>query len=379
MVLQKPAYAFMKNKINKELRNIYRTEEQTPVPAAVKTGPDEFQYELRRRLLFGLAIFALTITVVTITARLIVKNFIIPPDQPVVENKRSFLSAYELPREEQWALDYRMVVSQAEADAKPGAEEFSTKWLKNTAFHVIMGQQAVRSGNLEEAEYHLGQAHRAFPEMTGIQRDLGTVYLKQNKFSQAKVFLQQAQEQEPSPEILSNLGVAYMGLEQYDLAESAFRQVLQSQPDTPACYKNMAFLYQKTGRTNDAVAAFEKYFELYPKDTDLLESYADYLAQSQRDREALCFLETLKEADPMTVQLLIARAAARSKDAERAVRALREAAKFLTPRRMLTELNNDAFTPVLRDKVLEDLVYQLELAAVVLSTNSAENLPGLSQ
>ncbi|MCU0857674.1 MAG: tetratricopeptide repeat protein [Pontiellaceae bacterium] len=370
----------MKKKINRDLRNIYRTDEaETPAQAALNSDFEEIKRELRRELIFNASVGLLTFSVVVILAVLFVKNFVIQPGAGVsVPHKNAYLSAYELPEKEQWALDYRQIVAQAEAAAGSGPRDFSSKWVKNTAYHVIMGQQAIRANNLPAAQYHLEQANLTFPEMTGVQRDLGTVYLKQQKFKQAKEFLQQAQNQAPSAETLNNLGIAQMGLEEYDLAETSFRQVLQSRPDAAGCYKNLAYLYQKTGRTNEAAAAYESYFSLYPQDPPLLESYTAYLAGIKRDKEAVRFLEQLKGGDPLTVQLLLAKAAARDNDAERAVRALREASRFLTPRQMLTELHKDDFKKISQNESLNELVYQLELAAVVLSTNRIEAAPALS-
>lgn len=357
-------------KINKELRNIYRSEEKVPEPSAPNRSFEMIEREMRRRLIFNVSVGVLLFATVVTLVHLFVKNFVIPPEPKAVElPPATYLYTYGLPEQEQWALDYRQVVSQAEYNEAPGPKEFSSKWLKNTAYHLIMGGQALRGDDLAAARYHLEKAHRAFPEMTGVQRDLGTIYLKQHAFGKAKELLQQVQDKNPSAELLNNLGVAHLGLEEYDLAEAVLEKAVQLRPDAAGCYKNLSILYQKTDRTNEAVTAFETYFSLHPHDTPFLETYGAYLAEAGKDREAVRFLEQLKGADPLAVQLLIAKAAARDNDAERTVSALKAASQHLTPRQMIAKLHDDAFEKISRDKSMEELTYQLELAAVVSSTN----------
>jgi tetratricopeptide (TPR) repeat protein len=164
-------------------------------------------------------------------------------------------------------------------------------------------------------------------------------------------------------------------LQEYDRAEALFKQALQLRPDLAGCYRNLALLYQQTGRTNEAAAAFEHYFLLHPADTPLLKKYAEYLTGAGRRRDVIAFLERTKGTDPLTTGLLLARAAAQDNDGERALRALREVSKFLTPRQMIAEMHDAAFEPIARTEPFETLMYQLELAAVSLSTNLIDSAP----
>ena len=300
----------------------------------------------------------------------IVKGFLPAPEQTVpAKTKLSRFATYTLPYDEQWALEYRQAASQADLGESTGSKAFSTKWVKNAAYHTIMGVQALQANDLTAAQGHFEVAARTFPAMTGIQRLLGEVYLKRQYFEKAVTSLQKALEEDPSVDVLNNLGVAYMGVEDYVRAETLLRQAIQQQPELTGCYKNLALLYQKTARTNEAVASFEKYFSLNPQDTVLIQSYVAYLIEVGCGRAAIDFLEQLKGADPLTIHLLLAKTAAQQEDAELAVRALREASRFTTPRHAIAEMHDPAFDKIARAEPFEALLHRLELAAVSLSTN----------
>jgi tetratricopeptide (TPR) repeat protein len=360
-----------------DLQDIYHADGQTPEePAPARTMPELLEQEVRRHRLFILIVSLSSLALFGILIFALLAHYGFAPVEPVSEKEEIYyVPSHTLPADEQWALEYRQVAPQADSSEPPGRKTLSTKWLINTAYHIIMGEQALRQNSLEASQHHLEKALEAFPELTGIQRDLGRVYLKQQSFDQAARILQQAQEQESSVELLNNLGAAYLGLQEYGRAETLFRQALQIRPDLAGCYRNLALLYQKTGITNQAVAAFEQYFALNPEDLPLLETYTAYLTGAGRSREAIRFLDRLEGADPLAVQLLLAKSAARDNDTERAVLALREAASFLSPRQMIAEMHDAAFEPIARTEPFETLTYQLELASVSLSTNLTEFAP----
>lgn len=347
-----------------------------PEPAAAQRNFEIIEREIRRQRIFNLIAGLLVFILASALTTTFVVNYLSGSKKTVPTGKKiSYVASRALSADEQWVQEYQQIAFKATGNEPSGPKPLSTVWVINAAYHIIMGEQALRLNDLAVAQYHLEKAHEIFPDMTGIQRDLGTVYLKQQSFTQAAPLLQQAQEQHPSIEVLNNLGVACMELSEYDRAEALFRQALQLQPDLASCYRNLAFLYQKTGRTDEAVVAFEKYFLLNPEDSALLEKYMNYLTEADRVLHATDFLERLKGADPLAVDLLLAKAAARDNDAECAVRALRKAARFLTPRQTIAEMHDDAFKPISRTEPFETLIYQLELAAVSLSTNLVETMP----
>lgn len=266
-------------------------------------------------------------------------------------------------------MEYRQVALQADSSEPAGPKSRSSKWIKNAAYHIIMGEQALRQDDAAAAQNHFEAALATFPGITGVHSRLGAAYLKRQYFQKAADQLELALKEDSSAEVLNNLGAACAGIEDYARAETFLRRALELKPDLAGCIRNLALLYQKTGRTDEAAAAFERYFSLNPQDTGLLESYIIFLTEAGRAPEAAAFLERIQGADPLAVRLLLARVAAQIADPDRTVRALREAARFLTPRQMIAEMHDSAFSPVAQTEPFETLMYQLEMAAVSLATN----------
>jgi len=360
------------NSQDTDIRDIYRSEDSAPESAPSREMQDLIESEIRRRRIFNTVATLLTLTLTVFLMLSFVKEQLPAASDktaPVAE-KHPYFAAYTLPAEEQWALEYRQVAQQAGGSEPPGSKPLSTKWVKNTAYHLIMGEQALRMNELPAAQTHLEAAIDAFPSITGVRHYLGEVYLKRQYFEKAVEQLKKAQEEEPSIEVLNNLGVAYIGIEEYGQAEALLKQVVRQKPDLAGCYKNLAFLYQKAGRTNDAVLSFEKYFSLVPKDVPLIQNYVAYLTAAGRTPDAIAFLERIESSsDPLAVNLLLARTAAQHADTGRAVHALRDAARFLSPRQTIAEMHDATFDKIAHTEPFEALLYQLELAEVSLSTN----------
>jgi tetratricopeptide (TPR) repeat protein len=357
-----------------DLQDIYGSKEPGKGPEQSWKVQELVEQELRKRFAFNLFIGVLAVALTVFLLLAIAKEFIAPPPEKVpVSTKPARQAAYTLPPDEQWALEYRQS-AQAENSGPPGAKKLSTKWVKNAGYHIIMGEQALRMKDMAAAQSHLATVLEMFPEAAGIHHGLGQAYLSQKQFEPAIKQLQQALEESPSTDALNNLGVAYIGTENYTQAESFLKRALQQQPDLAGCHKNLALLYQQTGRTNEAVASYEKYFSLNPMDAGLILHFATYLADAGRSRDAINFLSKIEGGSPVSVSLLLAKAAAQEKDAELAVRALRNAAQSITPRQTLAEMHNEAFGKIAGTEPFEALLRQLELAVVTHSTNLNSNV-----
>ncbi|MCC7300290.1 MAG: tetratricopeptide repeat protein [Verrucomicrobia bacterium] len=361
-----------------DIQDIYRAEDfKSEESEFSRTFSEQIAQQIRKQqrvnLFAGLAFFILTGALLVA----LINNYIdIPEESGSVITKAPYTPAYSLPADEQWVIEYQQAAAQVDGSEPPGSKKFSTQWLKNAAYHSVMGEQALRQNDLIPAQRHFEKALEIFPEMTGIQGKLGVVYLKQQNFEEAVRFLLQVREENPSTELLNNLGVAYTGLRKYDQAEAFFRQALQLQPDSAGCHRNLALMYQKAGRTGEAVAEFEKYFSINPQDTQLLETYVAYLTAAGRIQDAIGFLTQIKGADPLAVCLMLAKAAAQNHDENLAVSSLREASGFLTPRQTIAEMHNPVFDSIARTGSFEELLHQQELAAVSHSTSLSTNRIG---
>lgn len=353
-----------------DFQDIYHTEDRAAEPLPAATLSETIRTEISRRRIFTVCVILLTLILAAVILPLLVRELLPGSYETVpLKVKKAPLPVHHLPEAEQWVMEYRQVALQADSSEPAGPKPLSSKWIKNTAYHIIMGEQALRQGEPAAAQSHLETVVSTFPAITGIRSRLGAAYLSRQYFQKADEQLQLALKEDRSAEVLNNLGAARMGLEDYSQAEILFRQALELNPDLSGCRKNLAVLYQKTGRIDEAVTAFEHYFSLHPRDTGLLENYIIFLTGAGRANQAADFLDRIQGADPLAVRLLLARTAAQAEDTERAVQALRDAAAFLTPRQVIAEMNDAAFSRIAKTEPFQTLMYQLELAAVSHSTD----------
>lgn len=82
-----------------------------------------------------------------------------------------------------------------------------------------------------------------FPQDAEIYYNLGIVYEKLKKFTEAKECYQKAVEISPQEDFYYNLGDVLVDLKEWDEAISAFRKVLETDPEDGNCYFNLGVCY----------------------------------------------------------------------------------------------------------------------------------------
>lgn len=364
----------MKNP-NSNLQDIYQASPAPPEEGGASQSIQEsIARDIRRHQIFSGLVGLLALGLIILLINLLIQAYLPEKSAEAPPLKRpAYTAMYTLPADELWAVEYRPAAEQQDSTEPTGPKPLSSKWVKNVGYHCIMGDQAFRQGNWEAAQVHFERALDIFPELSGVHRALGATYLKRRLFQPAVNQLQLGLKENPSVDVLNNLGAAYIGTGQYDLAEPLLKQVLEQSPDTTECYRNLALLYQNAGRTNDAVGAFETYLTQVPQKTDVLESYTKYQMQAGHLEEAIGFLERIKGADPVAVQMLLAKTAARNNDTERAVRALSKASAYMSPRQMIAIMHDDVFEGIVGTDPFKELLYKLKLATVSYSPTSEPN------
>jgi len=367
------------NPTEKDLRDIYQTDEPLQERAPEGGLQEMIDRSMRRQRIINGSAVGLSLLIAAVLTVALVKQLRFAGSPDPLTTRSPYFELYSLPEEEQWALEYRQIALHADRGELPGAKPLSTKWVKNAAYHIIMGEQALRLDHLSAARYHLEKARETFPDLSGIQRILGAVCLKQLDFESADELLRAALREEESVDVLANLGAALIGLKEYAQAEDLLKTALKRQPNLIGCYKNLALLYEQTGRSAEAEKAFETYLELNPLDTKLLEHYVAWMISKTKTAEAVVFLERLEGADPAASYLLLAEALARGGDADGSVRALQQASRFLTPRQTIIEMRREGFRTIARSGPFEAFLYRMELAAVSLAPGVEETENGLKK
>jgi Tfp pilus assembly protein PilF len=362
------------NKIQKNVRNIYRAPEEREVDYGPPSGQHpEIEEDIRRHRLMSIVSGVIAVTIVVVITLLIAQQIRdearIPPPPPAAPvGQEEYVPYNSLPMDELWVMNYSLVADQARLDDDSDFS-FSTKWIKNAAYNVILGQQALAFGNPGKAVYHFEQALDVLPELKDVHEPLGFAYLKWNKPLKAAEHLKLALQEKDDFMIRSDLGVALMQSGNLDQAEESLQIALQQNPDHPGVYKNLALLYREREEPEKAFRFFSDYFSQNDDDLSAAAIFANYLVEQDRHQQAVAFLEQYSEQiseQALPLHLLLAKIHSKQTNTTAAVAALEKITRYISPNLALTELNQEAFDPIRSEEEFEKLVHQFEMAAIAL-------------
>jgi tetratricopeptide (TPR) repeat protein len=356
-----------------EIRDIYQSTstdfEKDFTPQVAQEMLASRQRDLRRSRLVSLCAGALVIVLSVALVAVVLRNFLseLNPAVKVRQEEKPFIPSHTLPADALWVMDYQTVEDKG-PDEEPGQKPLSTKWVKKAAFHIIMGQQALALSEPKAALEHFQKVVDIYPDIKGLHRSVGMLYLQQDNFALAAEYLEKALVEEESFDVTSNLGTAYIGTEEYEKAEKNLKRALELQPESPVCHKNLAVLYRTMKRDNDAVFHFEKYLDLRPNDLDTMQTYALYLTKLGRWKEAADFLTELTRevTDVAPVYFLLAQVQVQNGQPDKAIAALKRGIQLIDPEQALAWMNSKEFNAVRDSADFKKMVDQLEIATVSL-------------
>lgn len=358
-----------------EIRDIYQGNEHDLdkdfTPQVSSASISERERAMRRRQLVSLFFGTLLVGICLLLIFVIVRDFL---DQRTVAEKiqtkeTPYIPRYSLPSDSLWVMDYQAVEGQLAKSEPLGPKPVSVKWIQYAAYHLVLGQQALAVNESDAALEHFNKVIEVYPEIEGLQRAVGSLYLKKEDFSLAAKHLEKALKEDESFSVLNNLGTAYIGAEEYDKAENALKRALALLPENPGCHKNLAMLYRKMDRPNDAIFHYEKYIDLQPGDIDTMQSYALYLTKLKRWKEAAEFLTKLTQdvPDNAPIYFLLAQVQVQNGQDKKAFAALQRGIQLVDPQLALAWMGKEEFNMIRGSGDFQNLVDKLEV-----STNSAE-------
>ncbi len=359
-------------KSSENLQDIYRTpKERTADPNYVWQMPPELEGQLRRHRIRSAVLGLFCFVLLFILTALLLREARVEPTPLNITTaaEAQYVPHYTLPSDALWVMTYQQAASGLAIEGTSEDRPVSTKWVKNVAYHVIVGQQALAVKQYEKAAVHFEKALAIFPGIHGVRGSLGTVYLKQQKFEAAINVLERALQEEESFAATSNLGAALLAAKRFEEAEKYLLRALELNPDHPGCYKNLALLYQKMERPEKAIRHFENYFSLYREDFAAVEIYAEYLlGLGQREQAATFLREACQQEtkDALPLYLLLAKIEARATNDVQAVEALKNITRYISPNLALTKMHMDDFDTIRDTETFQNLLHQIELAEVTL-------------
>ncbi|MCP4275685.1 MAG: PEP-CTERM system TPR-repeat protein PrsT, partial [Gammaproteobacteria bacterium] len=125
----------------------------------------------------------------------------------------------------------------------------------NPSYFYLAGITSYRLGSYEAAKRFLNKYLNLYPNDLDSMQTLAAIELKTGRPSFAKGILAKANAYFPeNPNILSLLGIAYMDMKEYDLAQEYFERVLTLVPGSDAGLTNLARSKIATGNLEDAIA-----------------------------------------------------------------------------------------------------------------------------
>jgi predicted Zn-dependent protease len=351
-----------------EIRDIYQSSnhdfEKDFTPQVAQELMETRQRALWRSRFISLFFGSLAIVLCVALIAVIIRNFLSELDSAgkVRRQEESFTLRNTLPAEALWVMDYQPTASLETDDGKPGPKPLSTQWVKKAAYYIILGQQALAINELEQAMEHFLKVVEIYPDIEGLHRAMGMLYLQQKKYLPAVQHLEKALREEDNFDTANSLGAAYTGAEEYEKAEKHLKRAHDLQPENPVCYKNLAELYRKMKRDNDAVYHFEKYLDMQPNDLDTMQTYALYLTRLGRWKEAAVFLtELTKEVtDVAPIYFLLAQVQVQNGQQAKAIEALKRGIQLIDPELALAWMSREEFNTVRNTAEFKTLVDQLK-------------------
>ncbi len=357
-----------------ELRDIYQSDshdlEKDFTPQRSEEAAHQHQRDLQRTrvasLFFGGVALVVTIVIIALVIRDALDENKIA--QKITAKDVAYIPRHTLPSDAAWVMDYQRVVDQVDPEDSLTEKPLSTKWVKKAAYHIIMGQQALALKELDSALEQFEKVVAVYPEIEGIHRSLGMLYIEREEYKKAVEHLEIALQEEELFDVLNNLGTACIGTQEYEKGEKHLRRALEINPENSICYKNLALLYRKMERADDAIFHFEKYIDLQPGDLDTLQTYALYLTKLARWEQAAEFLTELTRevTDVAPLYFLLAQVQVQNNQEELAMAALQRGIQLVDPSLAVAWMSRKEFNDVRESHEFKSLVDELEISSVSL-------------
>jgi tetratricopeptide (TPR) repeat protein len=180
---------------------------------------------------------------------------------------------------------------------------------------------------LDLAIQHFKKALALKPNYAPAMNNLGTVYMEQQNWDEAIVCFKSITEDllYATPHYpLSNMGLAYYHLKNYDLSAKYYQKALRVEPKFLPAIRGLSRTYQAQGKPGEAIDLLENSVSLLPKSPELYsELGAAYTASKKYPAAAAAYGRVLELSQPSTPL---------AREAQRAIDDLRAKDGTIAPR-----------------------------------------------
>jgi tetratricopeptide (TPR) repeat protein len=175
--------------------------------------------------------------------------------------------------------------------------------------HLSLGSVFFQRGYYEPAEDFFKLALRDDPSSAEAYYGLGSVYLKQDKNSDARVSFEQALKLTPAypdtgPNSWNNLGLLATREGRLNEAAGYFQEALRLNPQYWIALENLGNAYRQLKRWDEARAALERALGLRPQDPEVNYSLGMVYAQMDDTERAYQYLQNALRLRPIYPEAL---------------------------------------------------------------------------
>ncbi len=292
-----------------------------------------------------------------------------PPSRPAASPKENILNVSRVSRiqitpEASLLIDELGNQPALEPPAEASAP-FDTRWLKQAAYYLVTAEKAYRDDRMEDALRYFSNVLKIFPDLQGVQRYLGLIYLRLQDYSSAAVAFEKAsRENAASAGVANNLGVAYLALKDYLRAEQYLKRALALKPDYDPAILNLATLYIRRNDKAQAAVYLSRYLQVKPGDIKAAQTYASILMDIGKWDQAVVWLKRVCDSVPSLAPAYfrLAQALAHTGHDQEAIATLRHGATLIDPRKALAWLSAGSFDPIRKHPDFQKLVSDLSAA-----------------
>ena len=141
--------------------------------------------------------------------------------------------------------------------------------------------------------------------------NIGSIYLREGKWTEAIPQFQKAITIAPSSFSYSNLGTAYFFLKNYDDSVKMYAKATEITPNSEELFGNLGDAYRWSGHSDEAATAYNKAISLAfqqlqvnPRSATTMGDLAIYYAKKGDSRNALQYIQQARSISPQDVQLM---------------------------------------------------------------------------
>ena len=122
----------------------------------------------------------------------------------------------------------------------------------------------MKSGRNTDAELEFQQLAVSYPQLAGPQLNLGLLYLRDSRLTEAEAAFKAALERSPTNPVAGNeLGIVERKLGKFAEAEAAYQRTIAAEPNYAPAHLNLGVLYDLyLAQPQKALEEFERYIAI---------------------------------------------------------------------------------------------------------------------